>query len=102
MTYYATHGLSGKAYKQKVDELLIEQQGRCAICWELFGETYLWGWPIAHESVRKPYLDHSHETGKIRGLLCNDCNRYIIPIENYGEDCKLLAYRWLDNLFLLL
>lgn len=41
-------------------EALLEQQGgQCAICREKPGR----------------YVDHNHTTGKIRGLLCNACNR---------------------------
>jgi hypothetical protein len=37
------------------DRLLIAQTGRCAIC---------------VEPLRDPYVDHSHEDGSVRGLLC--------------------------------
>jgi hypothetical protein len=38
-----------------------EAQGdRCAICREMFTET--------------PCVDHGHDTGKVRGLLCRSCN----------------------------
>lgn len=37
-----------------------EQRNLCVIC------------GIPHK--RKLCVDHCHETGKIRGLLCNDCN----------------------------
>lgn len=41
------------------DRMLKEQNGSCAIC-----ETK----PL------KLCVDHCHATGKVRGLLCNDCN----------------------------
>jgi Recombination endonuclease VII len=44
--------------------ILEAQGGVCAICGE------------PERSRRKSYLavDHCHETGKVRGLLCNQCN----------------------------
>lgn len=39
--------------------MLADQQGNCLIC----GETMV-----------KPYVDHDHSTGKVRGLLCRACN----------------------------
>lgn len=30
---------------------------------------------ICHKDLgNEPYLDHCHETGKLRGVLCDDCN----------------------------
>lgn len=60
----ATYGLSPAEY----EELAREQSGLCGIC----GET--------ESRVRKGKLlplavDHDHKTGKVRGLLCMDCNR---------------------------
>src|SRR5687767_14226869 len=48
--------------------LFDEQRGACAICREPFGE-------------RTPEMDHSHVTGRIRGLLCRGCNRQLGLIE---------------------
>ena len=51
--------------QEEYDELLAKQNGVCAICEE--------------KQSRKGRLnlavDHSHETGEIRGLLCDPCNQ---------------------------
>ena len=44
------------------DEWYNRQAGRCAIC---------------HTKPEILCVDHDHETGLIRGLLCNNCNRGI-------------------------
>jgi hypothetical protein len=43
-------------------ELHAEQGGRCRIC------------SVAFTTELRPRLDHCHDTGRIRGLLCNSCN----------------------------
>jgi len=62
---------------EEYDILLEKQNGVCAIC---FGKE---------TSYRNEVLsvDHNHETGKIRGLLCNTCNRAIGLLK---DDPKLL------------
>jgi len=49
--------------------MLHSQNGLCAIC----------GKPPSRRNVKEMLLhvDHNHKTGKIRGLLCNSCNRGI-------------------------
>jgi hypothetical protein len=42
---------------------LIEQNNRCAICFEVFTKT--------------PHIDHDHETNEFRGLLCRSCNHLL-------------------------
>lgn len=44
------------------NKMLDEQDGRCAICRRLPGKINL-------------SVDHDHDTGKVRGLLCPPCNR---------------------------
>ena len=61
-----------KNYGMSVDdynELLIDQGGRCAIC----GDPP----PKPKNKYAKKHLvvDHDHTTGKVRGLLCDKCNR---------------------------
>lgn len=51
------------AERQSYRELLGESQaGRCAICRRAFTQ------------VLAPHLDHCHEGGHVRGLLCRQCN----------------------------
>lgn len=40
-------------------EMLADQGGACAIC---------------GTAMACPYVDHDHETGAVRGLLCLNCN----------------------------
>lgn len=57
----ASYGLTPETYQG-----LSESQGHvCAIC----------GSPYGLESQKHPlYVDHCHETGAVRGLLCSHCN----------------------------
>lgn len=44
-------------------EQMLESQGnRCEICRDRL-------------PVKEAYVDHDHETDKVRGILCNHCNR---------------------------
>lgn len=63
-----------KTYGITIDEyntLLEEQDNRCAICG---GEGFL----MDNDRHKvKLVVDHDHNTGVIRGLLCHNCNRAI-------------------------
>lgn len=52
----------------KYQEMLQEQSGVCKICRK---EGFL----LAESHKMKLVVDHCHETGIIRGLLCHNCNR---------------------------
>lgn len=56
-----TYGMSEDDY----NNLLEKQNGVCGIC----GTDKSWNNKTSHF-----YVDHCHDTGKIRGLLCNGCN----------------------------
>lgn len=58
-------------------ELLVKQNNKCKLC-----ETSIEfnGKPHAGSAV----VDHDHNTGNIRGILCVLCNRMIGQIEHHG------------------
>ena len=57
------------------EEMMLEQSGKCAICMiELVRERHKRG------SVN---VDHCHSTGRVRGLLCSECNR---ALGQFNED----------------
>ena len=56
---------------EQYEELLIAQNGVCAIC----------GSPPGR---RRLAVDHSHITGRIRGLLCDQCNLGLGSLERQG------------------
>ena len=66
---YKTYGLAWKLqhkYGLTLDEyrrMVEAQDGRCAIC------------RAPPPCGKRLYVDHCHESGRVRGLLCNNCNR---------------------------
>ena len=55
-------------------EMLKDQNGGCAICGKIFD--------------RALDIDHCHRTGKIRGLLCNNCNQAVGRFQDSIENLK--------------
>lgn len=49
---------------QDYETMLDNQDRKCAICHVGFG-------------TRQFDIDHNHTTGKVRGLLCNNCNQML-------------------------
>ena len=76
------YGLTPEQY----DALLQQQDGVCAIC----RETCRTGQRLS--------VDHDHATGRIRGLLCRNCN---LGIGHLGDSAdriaSALAYLTLDD-----
>jgi hypothetical protein len=63
------------------DEMLRKQNGVCAIC----GGT--------NSDGKGLFIDHDHKTGRIRGLLCNDCNLGIGRLkDSVGILTKAIGY----------
>jgi len=38
------------------------------------------------------FIDHNHDTGKVRGILCNRCNTIVGGLEGHSNLKKLLEY----------
>lgn len=71
-------------YKYGVTEaqflsMMLAQASACGICKTPFVET------------RGVCVDHCHETGKIRGLLCHPCNTAIGFLKDSPTICRLAA-----------
>ena len=73
------HGITVADYNRLYDE----QGGCCAIC----------GVERPNGTIRGLYVDHCHETGKIRGLLCPPCNFRMSVVDNPDWLAKGQAYK---------
>jgi RNA polymerase subunit RPABC4/transcription elongation factor Spt4 len=98
--YLAQHRLDGRRRREKhgdrlrvedvvrrygitVEEhnrLMAESRGLCAICGQPETRTY-------RGRVKVLAVDHNHVTGKVRGLLCHNCNTMIAMSR---EQCGVL------------
>lgn len=61
------------------DEMLERQGGVCAVCGELPNDRTL-------------HVDHDHEGGRVRGLLCFACNVKLAHIEDTAFREAAMAY----------
>ena len=66
-------GLTIEQYRQ----MFIDQNNLCAICFQPETRIYKYKDNSKGIKIAKLCLDHSHITGKVRKLLCHDCNTMI-------------------------
>lgn len=71
---------------EQYGEILTLQKGVCAIC----------GTDTPAVNRNYFYVDHCHDTGIVRGLLCNNCNRALGNLKNSSVIAERAA-RYLDN-----
>jgi hypothetical protein len=65
---------------EAVEQMKADQGGVCAICAAI---------------LIRPHIDHDHETGRVRGLLCHACNIALPAIE--GADFLRAALKYLGR-----
>ena len=63
----AKYGITAEDYNY----MLEQQRGGCAICFQ------------SNTSGRRLAVDHNHDTGEVRGLLCGRCN---IGLGQFGDN----------------
>lgn len=63
---------------KRLEELLVKQEYKCLICGNINGA----------ERMSKLVIDHNHRTGRVRGLLCVDCN---LGLGRFKDNIELLA-----------
>ena len=83
--YLKTYGITRGAYL----EMLVKQDGKCAIC---RGTGFLMR--DSHKTLL--LVDHDHTTGRVRGLLCHNCNRALGLLHDSTENL-LRAIEYLEG-----
>lgn len=66
-------------------ELLTKQNHKCAVCG---GEGFL----MRQSHRMKLVVDHDHGTGKVRGLLCHNCNRALGLMHDNTQDLQIMIH----------
>ncbi len=77
---------SSAPFEKERAEFFEKQKGCCAICGK-------------HQSQFKMRLalDHNHRTGKLRGLLCYRCNKFIVGRHDIASAIRLKNYLEIEN-----
>lgn len=77
-----TYGISLKKFRK----MLKNQGNKCAICRS----------PVPDNPKRRWHVDHNHKTGKIRGILCHNCN---VALGHFKENKKVMkrAIKYLEK-----
>lgn len=78
---FKIYGITGEQYDE-----LYEMQGRkCAICVTSTGAS------------KRLAVDHNHETGEVRGLVCGRCNHNLLGAAHDTTDILKRAIAYLEN-----
>lgn len=70
-----TYGMTREQY----EAMLEDQGGVCAVCGRLPSQVHDWS------------IDHDHQTGAVRGILCSTCNSGLGHFKDDPELCELAA-----------
>lgn len=77
-----TYGITSEQYW----DIYEAQGGRCYICQRAKGT-----------GRKRLAVDHDHETGEVRGLLCKPCNRDVLGHLRDSPDALRRAIEYLSN-----
>lgn len=72
---------------EELEAIYREQDGRCAIC----------DVPAPMRGPGCLFIDHDHETGVRRGLICHECNKAIPVLDRVGATWALRALAYLSD-----
>jgi hypothetical protein len=72
---YERYGISAEVAQTR----MAAQGWRCALC-----KAALW----SQSAAFVPHVDHDHETGTVRGLLCKQCN---VGLGAFRDDPRVLS-----------
>lgn len=82
--YYKPHDAARRKFKLSDEEytaLIEKSQGHCSVC---------------DRPLTKVCIDHDHKTGRVRGVLCNNCNTALGLVgDNTATLSKLI--QWLER-----
>jgi len=70
--------------EEEWQQLFQQQNEKCAICY------------VTESSGRGWHTDHSHHTGKVRGILCYHCN-VMLGLSKDNTDTLKKAIAYLEN-----
>lgn len=69
---------------EQYDAMLAAQGGVCALCGD-------------RDATRRLAVDHDHQMGAVRSLLCGPCNLALGQVETLGREWLWRALRYLDE-----
>jgi hypothetical protein len=77
--------------EEKLIETLDKQNNACAICKESLPDL------LVYENRRRGYaIDHNHDSGEFRGVLCTNCNT-LLGMAKDNKDILLAAIDYLET-----
>jgi hypothetical protein len=75
----------------KLEETLQNQSNKCAICESELPDL------LTYENRRRGYaIDHNHDTGEFRGILCLQCNT-LLGMAKDSKEILLSAINYLES-----
>ena len=81
------YGISPEVFLKAWDD----QRGNCAICKDTLPDL------MTYENRRRGYaIDHNHDTGEFRGILCTECNT-LLGMSGDSPEILKEAIRYLET-----